>query len=753
MRPLRCSVLILLLLAAPLGALAQPAWQTVMMTPGTFLFDLCLLEDGQHGWAVGGQSLAGEVQGVLFRTTDGGAHWTGVDFPYAAEAQLTGVCFVDASRGWIVGSGGRIYASTDGGESWTPQTSGTGLDLSSVYFLDAQRGWITGEGDNGHRHLVLRTSDGGAHWENLSFGSSCHQNDCIFFADDQQGWISGWDNTLAPHIHHTQDGGQSWERQDLPLPPGAGTVSQVQFVDTQLGWATVSSLYQSPAGAILHTSDGGATWSVQAHTGLHYNYALDVRDAEHLAIAAVQILSPAQEQIWVSGDGGETWDVHAPPITHYTYGLQYVGAEIWIAAQYSTILRSRDEGASWEWQNHAPIWSSVAWSSPYDGWLVAGSHVLSDGYCLRTRDGGASWHRDQDAPGGSRVQFIDAHAGWMFFEGNAARIWRTVDGGQSWSWHSVGGGGWIEDVQFVNADRGWAHGGGGTIKRSDDGGVTWTHQASGTNDFVQAVDFITPSEGWAVGGYGGGNGFVRHTTDGGDQWLPQTPAYPHHFQDVTFLDDQRGWLCAVGGFVHRTLDGGQSWSIVGSVPHSYTEEIVMEDQQTGWLVARNHAGGGPDEDGRGFIYRTADGGASWILEWAAPWIGGSLSDLARDKDGTLWAAGQHATLLVYRDPAAAEMQPPITVRGLQLSGAQPMLHPSEVRLAYALERAAPVDVRICDSAGRLVRCLQDGWQSAGRHAVAWDGTDGGGRPLPAGLYFATLRTPADRSGIRILRLR
>jgi len=37
--------------------------------------------------------------------------------------------------------------------------------------------------------------------------------------------------------------------------------------------------------------------------------------------------------------------------------------------------------------------------------------------------------------------------------------------------------------------------------------------------------------------------------------------------------------------------------------------------------------------------------------------------------------------------------------------------------------------------GRLVRRLESGPRQRGIHAVRWDGTDGRGRAIPAGVYF------------------
>src|SRR5690348_406622 len=72
---------------------------------------------------------------------------------------LTGVQFVSATRGWVVGQD-TILATTDGGRHWTVQDSGP-RDLTSVDFVSSEAGWAVGT------HAVLATADGGAHWLTL----------------------------------------------------------------------------------------------------------------------------------------------------------------------------------------------------------------------------------------------------------------------------------------------------------------------------------------------------------------------------------------------------------------------------------------------------------------------------------------------------------------------------------------------------------------------------------------------------------
>ena len=63
---------------------------------------------------------------------------------------LLSVKFVNDDEGWIVGRGGVILRSEDGGQTWLQQDSGTRQNLYALFF-DKKLGWAVG-GDG----LVLR---------------------------------------------------------------------------------------------------------------------------------------------------------------------------------------------------------------------------------------------------------------------------------------------------------------------------------------------------------------------------------------------------------------------------------------------------------------------------------------------------------------------------------------------------------------------------------------------------------------------
>jgi len=60
-------------------------------------------------------------------------------------------------------------------------------------------------------------------------------------------------------------------------------------------------------------------------------------------------------------------------------------------------------------------------------------------------------------------------------------------------------------------------------------------------------------------------------------------------------------------------------------------------------------------------------------------------------------------------------------------------------IPYSLASAGEVSLDIFDPAGRVVRRLVDGVQTAGVHTAQWDGRDNRGVPVASGVYFCRLR--------------
>jgi hypothetical protein len=100
-------------------------------------------------------------------------------------ANLNSVYFVSESQGWAVGASGKILTTTDGGFTWTQQTSGTTMMLNSVHFVSPLQGWIVG--GNG---IILTTTDGGATWSPQNWLSPVSLSG-VYFPTPDHGWAVG----------------------------------------------------------------------------------------------------------------------------------------------------------------------------------------------------------------------------------------------------------------------------------------------------------------------------------------------------------------------------------------------------------------------------------------------------------------------------------------------------------------------------------------------------------------------------------
>jgi photosystem II stability/assembly factor-like uncharacterized protein len=158
---------------------------------------------------------------------------------------LNAVTFLDGNNGWIAGDWGTILKTTNGGASWTSQSTGTSRFLRSLCFVNSNTGYAAGTFGT-----IIKTSDGGSTWSTLeSYGESATFNS-IFFIDENTGFAVGDGNFLM----NTTDGGITWNQGYIPANV---SLRSVYFQDINTGYIVGES------GSIFLTNDGGITWTQQ----------------------------------------------------------------------------------------------------------------------------------------------------------------------------------------------------------------------------------------------------------------------------------------------------------------------------------------------------------------------------------------------------------------------------------------------------------------------------------------------------------
>ena len=95
---------------------------------------------------------------------------------------VRGICLVSSTVGFAVCDGGFILTTTNAGNTWAEQTSGTTETLAAVKFISTTVGWVVGE--NG---TILKTSKGGSSWVSQTSGVSGGSLNSVDFIDANTG--------------------------------------------------------------------------------------------------------------------------------------------------------------------------------------------------------------------------------------------------------------------------------------------------------------------------------------------------------------------------------------------------------------------------------------------------------------------------------------------------------------------------------------------------------------------------------------
>ena len=282
---------------------AQTAWVAEAATSGITLFSttdggahwagtaiaasshlvprfLQFLADRRHGWLwSAGAGTAQTEPGTLFATADGGGTWSAIASAggggrVPAGILKSGLCFRDATHGWISGTdplqrgSPGLYASADGGATWAAQALplpapdrtllvGTAAPVffgsSGVLPVSVYRASIP-------TLLVFVSADGGATWAPALPVSSPYAALTPAFADALH-----WFASDGVGLFVSTSAGQQWD-SFLSNPPKvlAGLV-QMDFISPSAGWALCPAAPGGKPGAasatrLLRTVDGAKSW-------------------------------------------------------------------------------------------------------------------------------------------------------------------------------------------------------------------------------------------------------------------------------------------------------------------------------------------------------------------------------------------------------------------------------------------------------------------------------------------------------------
>ncbi|HUO51495.1 MAG TPA: hypothetical protein VMT93_03175 [Gemmatimonadaceae bacterium] len=216
-----------------------------------------------------------DIDGKLWRTQDGGATWELRNV--TTSVLMRAVAFVSPTHGFIGNlnsTGGvptpdyALFETTDGGatiHNITSRISGPiPVGVCGMWALDDSTVFAVGRWSG--PAVFLRTRDAGATWTSRSLAPLVTGIIDVRFTDAMHGIIVGGDGvgitdsaqaTSHTVILGTTDGGDSWHVLFRSSEPGTWAW-KISFPSDSVGY--VGEQGPNPAGYVVKTTDGGATW-------------------------------------------------------------------------------------------------------------------------------------------------------------------------------------------------------------------------------------------------------------------------------------------------------------------------------------------------------------------------------------------------------------------------------------------------------------------------------------------------------------
>jgi photosystem II stability/assembly factor-like uncharacterized protein len=255
---------------------------------------------------------------------------------------------------WMYVGGTRLFRSLDRGNTWAERGLPAGAPSGEIAFASDLAGmYLRTSGQCPAQQVSLwLTHDGALTWEQVTpqgiADSRCKGRPSL--ADPQHAFLATVDDTAAPAIYASADGGRTFSSRALPNPPG--------FTITAAGDALRPGLIRGFGSPLLldvsgqktnvasefayRSADGGATWTYASTAPIAMQIAFVT------ATRWLQISSPNDSR--ETTDGGATWHAYA---TDYQQAagvapqIVFGDANVGYATVRGALQRTVDGGAHW----------------------------------------------------------------------------------------------------------------------------------------------------------------------------------------------------------------------------------------------------------------------------------------------------------------------------------------------------------------------------------------------------------------------
>ncbi len=611
------------------------------------------------------EMLVGAVSGGVWKSTDGGAHWTpknddGEFLAIGCMANYGDIVYAGTGEGWNnfeATFGGGIWKSTDFGETWEllPSTlSNDGWDFRNVRQIRISPNgtvyavtFAYNKRDNGGDYYdnggLWKSTDAGNSWTKISneqMTNYYNGSDMLVISENVLLFA-----TYAGWIYRTTDGGTNWTKITNGLPR-VSDYNRIALGQDPNSPETVYAVFSSWNGdglrGVFRSTNGGASWtqlenpprlpstrmnSYLWRQGWYDNViAINPFNSNHIYLGGVEMVR--------STDGGNTWEQvaygyprYGEPVLHVDHHAIVFHPDfpgVIFDCNDGGIYKTTDSGASWlSLNNNLEITQFHGGAVSYDGDVFQGG-TQDNGHLKYT--GGTDWTEIFGGDGGyAAISQTDSKI--CFEEYVYLDIHISFDGGETW-WRAIDG---LDDANnssetlfiapyAMNPDNSQIMvAGSDNVWFSNDLAENWTASSGQfTDGKVSAVAVFGATPPYlSLAGTTDGRVFkCTNITGNNDEWTEITPPGNNGawVRRLTVDPNDYDKIYAVySGYnndgitptkhVWYSPDQGENWrDISGNLPDVPVHSIIVNPSDGETLYIGTETG----------VYQTTDRGTNWI---------------------------------------------------------------------------------------------------------------------------------------------
>lgn len=591
---------------------------------------------------------------------DGGKTWKATRHFNPEHTQIYSMTW-DSSRGNILIAGGyydaTIWASNDGGETWTEKHEFTARQVNQVVYDPINDKVIAAVASS--TDLKLWTSaDGGTTWlEKQEITNEIGIYHSIFDIEHETTVMVGG----AGEVWASDDGGDNWAlKKDFAVDP---TYPQPRLdgvgYDPDLGYLYVGAANN---GHIWRSKDGADTWEmVQDVNDLHDGNSFYIPNFVYDPVRKIILAGEYLEALAVmSKDGGDTWEISwygdlADPASFAVWAMTrdpgrdrivigtYYNADVWtgddpdnlLAREYTLALNKDFQTIDADFE----VVGDMVYDYAHERILISVGRESTgdavDAQIYGSDDNGATWTLKKTITAEEHVLAFtyDSTRENVFAVTRYGQLWISDDGGDTWTLNKDFGADatyptnqqhdiCYDPINDVLVAPGYGTGGAGNgtkIWISDDGGTSWSmvKDLAGETPAQTAVRGVVHDPRHDVLIVATTSAEIWKSSDAGATWtkkksIKDDATYPSIALRCAGVDPRNGYVY-VGAWgnadIWRSKDGGETWEMVFRMKDTYPISFYVisfgYDPHSQMMFA--------GETSTGIVIGSRDGGDTWTL--------------------------------------------------------------------------------------------------------------------------------------------